>query len=158
MVWSVALAHDLPTPRASNVRIEIKRWSTDAERQQLLTAAKSGRPEAVSAMLERVKLSAGTFSPAIALTPGDESDYRTAAQIGYGVDHREPNGTRRIVLLSYHSPIVLWIEFVVQESGIGEGAIRKGGRIVANKEGTDIELKPSGDIVALTDIRPAKRK
>jgi hypothetical protein len=139
---------------SGTVQIAIQRWSTDAERDVLVTALKSGRPEAFSAALMAPKPTVGSLVSRGPLLFGNDSQIANLENIQYAWQSRQANGTRRITaILVQPAQQVLrgnrwsvdWVELVLRADGSGEGFESFACQLGLNRTGDDIAPKTCGN-------------
>jgi hypothetical protein len=135
------------------IHITLERWSTDAERQVLLAALRTGRPGALQDAIRSFKTSVGYLAPGGLSEPLGSDDYVSRDQLAYAVERRQATGARRITIISRSSWSVYWIELVIQADGSGDGFVDRVAHAGVNRDGTDIELKAAGPRMALLRIR-----
>jgi hypothetical protein len=140
-----AFAASLGTGRAGLVNITLYRWSADEEREMLLsTLQEFGRDKLVDA-LQKIRPRVGFV--------------RTANSMGwdlyYARDHRNPDGTRRVVLAT-DRPVtfgevsrntrsmdyrVTIIEIHLDANGKGEGKLVPAAKITWDKDAKKLEIE-----------------
>ena len=142
---AVALSGGGPrsNPVAAQIEIVIDRWSTEAERQRLLSALTKGQNETVKALRDLPRV--GSIR-----TPG-----ALAWDLHYAHQMRGEDGGRRIVLAT-DRPVSAWeainqprtidypftfIELQVNNSGEGEGKLSRATRVVASDDGRFVHLE-----------------
>jgi hypothetical protein len=136
---------------SGTVRIVIQRWSTDSEREVLLAAMKSGRPEAMWAALTGLKPQIGRLIYGAPRLLGSDGAPASPTDLGYAVDSRRADGTRQVKIILVegvpsrgYQPSLDWIELVIKADGSGEGVETFGCQLGVNRAGGDIELKAAG--------------
>jgi hypothetical protein len=140
-----AFAASLGTGRTAVVEITIYRWSTDEEREMLLTTLQEfGRDKLIDA-LQKIRPPVGTIRTANSL----------AYDLYYARNHPQPDGSRRIVLatnrrvafgevvtaqrsLDYQ---VTLIEIRVDKDGKGEGKLVPAAKVSWDKQAKKIEIE-----------------
>ncbi len=156
-----AFAAALGTGRSAVVEIGIDRWSTDEERERLLTALQEFGPDRLVDELEKIRPPVGYI--------------RTTSSIAYDLyyarNHVNPDGSRSIVLatnrrvsfreavsssrsLQYQATV---LELHVGANGKGEGKLVPAAKITWNRDVHRIEIENYDTLpVDLLDVHPAR--
>jgi hypothetical protein len=158
--FAVDLSAQASRNRTGTVDINIDRWSTDAERNQLRDALRESGPDKLLSALQKIKDPVGSIQ-----TPGHIGyPLRYARQIPLG------NGGRRILLgtdrpISFFEAVnggatkdypFLVIDLTVDAEGKGQGRLLPIARITANDDhAVDIENYTS-EPVRLNEVRKVK--
>lgn len=157
--FAVNMNASSPTAGASTVEINITRWSTDSERQQLVTTLREQGPQATLAALQKMR-PVGTI--------------RTPDSIGYDLRyaHQRPGedgGTR--VVIATDRPIGFWevrnqsrsldypftvIEIHLNTDGKGEGKMSYATKVTVGGENTVVLENYSSQPVLLQSVKVQK--
>jgi hypothetical protein len=156
-----AFAASLGTGKTGMVEITITRWSTDEEREMLLTTLQEfGRDKLVDA-LQKIRPPVGTMRTATSL----------AYDLHYARNHPEADGSRRVVLatnrrvafgelenanrsLDYQ---VTLIELRVDKDGKGEGKLVPAAKVSWDKQARRIEIENYSSLpVELLQVKAVK--
>ena len=158
---AVALSAGGPrsNPVATQVDIVIERWSTEAERQRLLSALAKGQNAMLEALRDLPRV--GSIR-----TPGT-----LAWDLHYAHQMRGEDGGRRIFLAT-DRPVSAWeainqprtidypftfIELRVNKSGGGEGKLSRATRVIASGDGRFVQLENwETQPVDLTQVKPRR--
>jgi len=157
-----AFAADLGTGKSGSVEIEVTRWSTDEERERLLTTLQEfGRDKLVDE-LQKIKPPVGWIRTPTSL----------AYDLYYARDNRLPDGSRHIVLatnrrVSFREVVnktrsmdyqVTVIELHIGSDGKGEGKIVPAAKISWDNAAKKIEIENYEalpvDLLQVTAKRP----
>jgi hypothetical protein len=140
-----AFAAALGTGKTAVVQIDIHRWSTDEEREQLLTTLQEFGPDKLVDALQKIRPPVGSIR-----TPST-----IAYDLYYARNNPSPDGGRRIVLatnrrvsfrelrnssreLRYQVTV---IEIHIDKDGKGEGKLVPAARISWDKQAKKIEIE-----------------
>jgi hypothetical protein len=135
---------------SGTLSIEIQRWSTEAERQALVSALATGQPEEALAALNAPRPPVGRVVLTGPLLLGNDGNEPVPMDIHYATENRQPNGVRRVSLLVRSGGgrgslgRTDWVELEVQPDGTGKGTGSFACKVGLNKEGTDIALRTPG--------------
>jgi len=140
-----AFAAALGTGQTAIVHIDIYRWSTDEERERLLTTLQEFGPDKLLDALEKVRPPVGSIRTATSLSyelyyarnnPSPDGGRRVILATNRPVSFRElRNGSRR---LRYQFTL---IEIHIDKDGKGEGKLVPAARVSWDKEGKKIEIE-----------------
>jgi hypothetical protein len=140
-----AFAAALGTGKTAVVQIDIHRWSTDEEREQLLTTLQEFGPDKLVDALQKIRPPVGSIR-----TPST-----VAYDLYYARNNPSPDGGRRIVLatnrrvsfrelrkssreLRYQVTV---IEIHIDKDGKGEGKLVPAARVSWDKQAKKIEIE-----------------
>lgn len=140
-----AFAASLGTGKTATVQIEVTRWSTDEERESLLSTLQEFGPDKLVDALQKIRPPVGTIRTAGSL----------AWDLSYARNHPQPDGSRRIVLattrrvdfreaanqgrsLDYQVTV---IELHIGKDGKGEGKIVPAAKISWDSAAHKIEIE-----------------
>jgi len=157
--FAVDISNTAPRANASAVDIEIKRWSTDAEKEQLLTVFREKGQDGLLAALQKMPVVGGIR------TPGSLNyDLRFARQ------RSSAEGGREIFLMTdryvgaweamnrprtIDYPFTL-IQLQLDDQGRGVGKASIATQITQDPDGTIVLENFSSQPVMLNEVRPAK--
>jgi hypothetical protein len=140
-----AFAAALGTGQTGVVHIDIYRWSTDEERERLLTTLQEFGPDKLLDALEKVRPPVGPIRTAISLSydlyyarnnPSSDGGRRVILATNRPVSFRElRNSSRR---LQYQFTL---IEIHIDKDGKGEGKLVPAARVSWDKEAKKIEIE-----------------
>src|SRR5262249_45834669 len=140
-----AFAVAVGTAQSTVVDIAITRWSTDEEREKLLTAVQEFGSDRLADELQKISPPVGSIR-----TPGS-----LAYDLYYARNHPNPDGSRRVVLAtnrwisfreaanetrSLHYQVTL-IELHIGADGKGEGKIVPAARVTWDRTAHRIEIE-----------------
>ena len=135
------------------VVIRVERWSTDAERKALLTALRAGRPGGLQEALKELKTPVGYFSPGGLSAPIGETDAVPRDTLVFASETREPDGTRRVQLLSAYAASAFWVELTLQGDGTGDGHVDLVVDLATDGSAQDIVVKTRRWQMSLARVR-----
>jgi hypothetical protein len=155
--FAVNMSNVSTRQRAGSVDIVIERWSSDAERDRLVSALVDKGPSALLRELQKVKLRAGFIRSATSIgydlqfareVPGEEGGRRiviaTDRPISFFEQSRQPR--------SIDYPFML-IEMRLDKNGEGEGKLAVASKITFNKAKNAVEIENyANEPVLLTKI------
>jgi len=140
-----AFAAALGTGQTGVVHIDIYRWSTDEERERLLTTLQEFGPDKLLDALEKVRPPVGTIRTATSLS----------YDLYYARNNPSPDGSRRVILatnrpvsfrelrdnsrrLQYQFTL---LEIHIDKNGKGEGKLVPAAKVSWDKEAKKIEIE-----------------
>jgi hypothetical protein len=157
--FAVDISNTAPRANASTVDIQINRWSTDAERDQLLKVFREGGQDALLAALQKLPVVGGIR------TPGSLS-----YDIHFARQRPEAEGGRMIFLMTdryigaweaSNRPRTIDYPFTLiqldldkNDRGVGKASIAT--QITQDPDGTIVLENFSSQPVMLNDVRPVK--
>ncbi len=157
-----AFAAALGTGRSAVVEIAIDRWSTDEERERLLTAVQEFGPDRLVDELQKIRPPVGYIRRTSSV----------AYDLYYARNHVNPDGSRRIVLatnrrvsfreavsssrsLQYQTTV---IELHIGANGKGEGKLVTAAKVSWDRDAHRIEIENYEALpVDLLDVHPVRR-
>lgn len=157
-----AFAASLGTGRSAVVEVGIYRWSTDEEREMLLTTLQEFGPDKLVDALQKIRPSVGYIR-----TPGT-----VAYDLYYARNHPNPDGSRRIVLatnrlVSFREVAgnarsmqyqVTFMELRINADGKGEGKLVPAAKISWDRAAHRIEIENYNalpvDLLEVHTVRP----
>ena len=140
-----AFAAALGTGRTGVIKIDISRWSTDAEREQLLTTLQEFGPDKLLDALEKIKPPVGTIRTPTTL----------AYDLYYARSNPTPDGGRRVILAT-NRPVTFreirsssrsmqyqftLIEIHLDKDGKGEGKLVPAAKVTWDRDAKRIEIE-----------------
>lgn len=156
-----AFAAALGTGQTAIVRIDIFRWSTDEERERLLTTLQEFGPDKLVDALEKIRPPVGTIRTASSL----------AYDLYYARNNPSPDGGRRVVLAT-NRPVTFrelrdssrrlqyqltLIEMHIDKDGKGEGKLVPAAKVSWDREAKKIEIENYNALpVDLLDVTAKK--
>jgi hypothetical protein len=157
---------------AGPVDIIIERWSTDRERDDVITPmSKKSDPDALLAALEKVRVRAGyVLTPGIQTT-GLRALGRRAWNIDYAREIKTPTGRRIVIASQDHLPIGEFpkdsargtqhradvLEFRLDKDGKGVGKLADGSKISVNTSMKTLEIaRFDAEPVRLAEVTPQR--
>jgi hypothetical protein len=157
--FAVDISNTAPRANTTPVDIQIKRWSTDAERDQLLQVFRQKGQDGLLSALQKMPVVGGIRTPA-----------SIAYDLHFARQRQEPEGGRMIFLLT-DRPISTWvawnrprtvdypftlIQLQLDKDGRGVGKASIATQITQDPDGTIVLENFSSQPVMLNDVKPVK--
>jgi hypothetical protein len=153
---------NIGTGGARTVSIQIDRWSTEDERELLMTAFVEKGPDALLSQLQKLKRigfmrlpnSLGYDVQFARLIPGEDGGSRIILATDRRISFQEARSQPRT--MDY--PFTL-LEIRLNKDGVGQGKMSVATKITLNKKTKTVELENySSEPVRLTEVRVDKKK
>ena len=146
---------NIGTGANAQVQIYVDKWSTEAERELLITTMVQKGPEALLKALQQQPIKGRFQIPT--LTGRDPHNLRLGLQLRYAWQAPLPEGGRRIVLAADRYPFSLF-EIRVNKDGEGEGKLAYATKIRFDKDKKVMELENyASEPVRLNNVKVKTR-